>query len=123
MTRPQGDNLNKLGRSPLGDATYQISRLQDLWFQTRRFFQCIFLLLRVLHSPPPTGVTSRLCFSDSITFNELFATCWPSGVGDVWVLQRVEYVTPHFLEKQKYKIKAIKELFELFKLAKQSCNM
>ena len=24
---PQGDNLNKLGRSPLGDATYQISKL------------------------------------------------------------------------------------------------
>ena len=22
---PQGDNLNKLGRGPLGDATYQIS--------------------------------------------------------------------------------------------------
>ena len=73
--------------------------------------------------PPPTGVTSRLCFSDSITSNELFATCWPSGGGDVWVLQRVEYVTPHFWEKQKYKIKAIKEVFELFKLAKQSCNM
>ena len=27
----QGHNLNKLGRGPLGDATYQI------WFQTRRF--------------------------------------------------------------------------------------
>ena len=39
------------------------------------------------------------------------------------MLQRVEYVTPHFLEKQKYKIKAIKVVFELFKLAKQSCNM
>ena len=24
---PQGHNLNKLGRGPLGDATYQISRL------------------------------------------------------------------------------------------------
>ena len=30
--------LNKLGRGPLGDATYQISRLEALWFQTRRFF-------------------------------------------------------------------------------------
>ena len=38
------------------------------------------------------------------------------------MLQRVEYVTPHFFEKQKYKIKAIKEVLELFKLAKQSCN-
>ena len=69
------------------------------------------------------GGTSRLCFSYSITSNELFATCWPSGGGDVCLLQRVKYVTPQFLEKQKYKIKALKVVFELFKLAKQSCNM
>ena len=33
-------NLNKLGRGLLGHATYQISRLYALWFQTRffRFF-------------------------------------------------------------------------------------
>ena len=30
--------LNKLGRGSLGDASYQISSLKDLWFQTRRFF-------------------------------------------------------------------------------------
>ena len=35
---PQGYNLNKLGRGSLGDASYQISRLYALWFQTRRFF-------------------------------------------------------------------------------------
>ena len=35
---PRG-NLNKLDRSPLGDATYQISRLQASWFQTRRFLK------------------------------------------------------------------------------------
>ena len=29
-------NLNKLGRGPLGHATYQISRFWTLWFQTRR---------------------------------------------------------------------------------------
>ena len=28
-----------------------------------------------------------------------------------------------FFEKQKYKIKAIKVVLDLFKLAKQSCNM
>ena len=39
------------------------------------------------------------------------------------MLQRVKYVTPHFFEKQKYKIKAIIVVFELFKLAKKSCNM
>ena len=39
------------------------------------------------------------------------------------MLQRVKYVTPHFFEKQKYKIKAIKVVLELFKLAKQLCNM
>ena len=36
----QGHNLNKLGRGPLGDATYQIPWLEGLWFQTRRFFSC-----------------------------------------------------------------------------------
>ena len=35
---PQGYNLNKLGRGSQGDASYQISRLYALWFQTRRFF-------------------------------------------------------------------------------------
>ena len=35
---PQGHNLNKLDRGPLGDASYQISRLKASWFQTRRFF-------------------------------------------------------------------------------------
>ena len=34
---PKGHNLNKHGRGLLGDATYQISRLYALWFQTRRF--------------------------------------------------------------------------------------
>ena len=38
---PQGYYLNRLGRSPLGDATYQISRLWALWFQTRRFFHVL----------------------------------------------------------------------------------
>ena len=37
---PQGDHLNKLGRGPLGDATFQISRLWALWFQTSRLFLC-----------------------------------------------------------------------------------
>ena len=36
-----------------------------------------------------------------------FATCWPSGSGGVWVLQRVKYAIPHFFEKQKYEIKAV----------------
>ena len=35
---PQGHNLNKLGKGLLGDATFQISRLWALWFQTRIFF-------------------------------------------------------------------------------------
>ena len=39
------------------------------------------------------------------------------------MLQRVKYVTPHSFEKQKYIIKAIKVVLELFNLAKQSCNM
>ena len=35
---PQGHTLNKVGKGPLGDATYQISRLYALWFPTGRFF-------------------------------------------------------------------------------------
>ena len=29
---PEGHNLNRLGRGPLDDATYQILRLKALWF-------------------------------------------------------------------------------------------
>ena len=31
--------LNKIGRGPLGDATYQISMLYVLWLQSRRLFR------------------------------------------------------------------------------------
>ena len=31
--------MNKLGRGPLGDAKYQISRLCAFWIQTRRFLK------------------------------------------------------------------------------------
>ena len=34
----QGYNFNKLGRGSLGDASYQISKLYALWFQTRIYF-------------------------------------------------------------------------------------
>ena len=36
---PQGYNLNKLGIGPLGDATYQISKLLALRFQRIRFLK------------------------------------------------------------------------------------
>ena len=36
VTPAAGHNLNKLGRSLQGDATYQISTLYALWFHTRR---------------------------------------------------------------------------------------
>ena len=39
------------------------------------------------------------------------------------VVRRVKYVTPHFFEKQKYKIKTVKVVLELFKMATQSCYM
>ena len=32
----QGNNLNNLGRGPLGEAMYQISKAWAFWFQTRR---------------------------------------------------------------------------------------
>ena len=107
MTRPQGDNLNKLGRSPLGYATYQISRLQDLWFQTRRFFQCIFLLLRVLHSPP-TGVTSGLCFSYSITSNELLQHVGHLGVGTFGCYSVLSMLPLIFWKNKNIKLRLLK---------------
>ena len=48
---PQGHNLNKLGRGPLGDATYKISRLYALWAQTRFFHVFPY----VKHGTPGVG--------------------------------------------------------------------
>ena len=49
-------SLNKLGRSSLGDATYQISRLWILWFQTWRFFSCFpYKGLCKICDPPELG--------------------------------------------------------------------
>ena len=49
-----GHDLNKLGRGLLDDATYQISMLQALWFQTRRFFQC-FSYISLCKTCDPRG--------------------------------------------------------------------
>ena len=49
---PQGDNLNKLGRCPLGEATYQISRLYALCFQTRRYVMFFSVQVYVKHVIP-----------------------------------------------------------------------
>ena len=38
----RGHNLNKLGRGPLGDATYQISRLYALHIQGDSSYRLIF---------------------------------------------------------------------------------
>ena len=38
----RGHNLNKLGKAPLGDAGYQISKLWALWFQRRRFLKSYY---------------------------------------------------------------------------------
>ena len=46
-------NLNKLGRGPLGDDTYKISRLNALWFQTR-FFD-VFHYISVWKTSDPQG--------------------------------------------------------------------
>ena len=52
---PQGYNLNKLGRGPLGDATYKISRFLALWFQKRRFFHICPIYAYVKHVTPSAG--------------------------------------------------------------------
>ena len=52
---PQGSNLNKLGRGPPDDASYQISRLYALWGQTRRFFMCFPIKAYVKPVTPEAG--------------------------------------------------------------------
>ena len=47
--------MNKRGRGLLGDATYQISRIQALWFQTRRFFHVFPIYAYVKHMTPRAG--------------------------------------------------------------------
>ena len=49
----QGHSLNKLGRSPLGVATYQIVRLQALWFQ--RFFHVFPYISQCKTGDPRVG--------------------------------------------------------------------
>ena len=69
---------NKLGRGPLEDATYQISKLYAFWFLTRRFFKFSFVLVamptRVLNGIILKGVHTR-----TISFK--FVCSWPCGVG------------------------------------------
>ena len=52
---PQGHNLNKLGRGPLGDAINQISRPKALWSQTRRFFMFLTIKAYVKPVTPEAG--------------------------------------------------------------------
>ena len=52
---PKGHNLNKLGRGSLGDATYQITRLYALWFQTRRFFHVFPYISLCITCDPEAG--------------------------------------------------------------------
>ena len=49
-----GHNLNKLGRGPLLDAKYQLSRLSILWFQTR-FFHAFPIIISQCYACEPQG--------------------------------------------------------------------
>ena len=53
---PQGHYMNNLGRSPPGDATYQISKLCTFYFQRRRILKFSFFCSYVSNMcpPPPT---------------------------------------------------------------------
>ena len=50
--KSQGHNLNKLGRGPQGDNTYQISRLWAFLFLTRFFFQFCSSITYIKHVSP-----------------------------------------------------------------------
>ena len=42
---PQGYNLNNLGRGPLGEAKYQLSKAPVFWRQIRRFLKVFSICL------------------------------------------------------------------------------
>ena len=48
----QGHHMNTLGRGPLEDASYQISKLEPLWFGTKRFLKISFFYLDVKSETP-----------------------------------------------------------------------
>jgi hypothetical protein len=51
---PQGYNFNNLGRGPLDDIIYPISKLLALYLQTRRFFKSFnYIHIRKTYDPPP----------------------------------------------------------------------
>ena len=52
---PQGNNLNNLGRGPLGEAMYQISNAQAFSFQIRRFFKIFSIKGYVKYVGPGAG--------------------------------------------------------------------
>ena len=52
---PQGHNLNKLDSGLLGDDTYLISRLDSLWFQTRRINHVSLMKAYVKYVTPGAG--------------------------------------------------------------------
>ena len=51
---PQGHHMNKLGRGPLEDATYQMSKLYRLQFRTRRFSKVSFFIS--MWNPRPNNI-------------------------------------------------------------------
>ena len=53
----QGYSLNKLGRGPLGDATYQILRPWALCFQRRRYFHVFPISAFVKHVTSGAGLS------------------------------------------------------------------
>ena len=52
----KGHTLNKLCRGPPGNATYQISRLYDLSFQTIRIFHVFPISAYVKHVHPGQAI-------------------------------------------------------------------
>ena len=54
--QPQGHHMNKLGRGPLGDATYQKSKLYAFKFQRRRFLKFSFFVSMLKLVTPGAGL-------------------------------------------------------------------
>ena len=93
---PQGHRVNKLGRGPLGDSTYQISKLYGFQFQRRRILKISFIV-PMFELVAPRGGTSFI----------------PRGI--IWTnLVEVHFVMLHTKYQRSTTSSFIREDFQIF---------
>ena len=77
---PKGHHMNKLGRGPLGDVTYQISKLQAFHFQRRRILKFSFFVPTVQLVTPRAGPVLTLGASCEQTWYSSTRRCYIQNI-------------------------------------------